>query len=472
MSKNNDFNIIQDILCVYCKGSGSKLNVPKTKGVWLGKWKDRSDNPCGFNWCSRKIKNLGIVFGNDVTPEDNWGPRVNKFKCRWSKRSLTLIGKAVIINTLVGSGLNYLGSIISCPREWINKIDKSIWKFYWDDKVEKIKRNTINGPRDKGGTGLVNIECKLMSIKVQWFFNYIKSCGKWKRFFDYWLGKVDNKLGWYVLSNSRNPVNTTTFYQDLIRAFKAVNGKINCSFSVCSETREVPLWNNVCVTDDDTELNSPLLASYNFHKVNDLVVNDHLIPFRVVAKKCNVPNIIAGRLVGRIDNHINHKLIEEKRIGPPNHVSNWLVLFNRQSDEYANVSNTNAKINYQNLILARFVVPKVQIKWQEILNYHIDVDWTCIWKNGSNNFIPTKDFLSKIGKTKDNICPLCNVKTESHEHLFIYCVSTLNAWIFVERILRNYSGKKHFYLNDSNRILGYKMSPVHNAIIAKMLRVI
>ena len=141
------------------------------------------------------------------------------------------------------------------------------------------------------------------------------------------------------------------------------------------------------------------------------------------------------------------------------------------------------------MILARFVVPKVQIKWQEILNYHIDVDWTCIWKNGSNNFImdpedkdfwyrlkhrclPTKDFLFKIGKTKDNICPLCNVEPESHEHLFIYCVNTLNAWIFVERILRNYSGKKHFYLNDSNRILGYKMSPVHNAIIAKMLRVI
>ena len=153
--------------------------------------------------------------------------------------------------------------------------------------MEKIKRNTIIGPRDKGGTGLVNVECKLMSVKVQWFSNYIKSQGKWKQFFNYWITKASDKsnLSWYVLSNSHKPVNTTPFYQDLIYAFKAVNGKINCSFSVCSETKEVPLWHNVCATDDDTELNSPLLVYNNFNKVKDIIDNGSLISFRKVAKK-------------------------------------------------------------------------------------------------------------------------------------------------------------------------------------------
>ena len=107
----------------------------KQKGLWLGKWNNRSDDPCGFDWSKSKINILGIIFGNYVTPEDNWGPRTKKIKCildRWTKRNLTLIGKAVIVNTLVGSGLNYLGSVISCPREWIMKIDKTIWNFYWD----------------------------------------------------------------------------------------------------------------------------------------------------------------------------------------------------------------------------------------------------------------------------------------------------------------------------------------------------
>ena len=343
------------------------------------------------------------------------------------------------------------------------KIDKTIWNFYWDGKVEKIKRNTIIDPRDKGGTGLLHVECKLMSVKVQWFSNYIKSQGKWKQFFNYWITKASDKsnLSWYVLSNSHKPVNTTPFYQDLIYAFKAVNGKINCSFSVCSETKEVPLWHNVCATDDDTELNSPLLVYNNFNKVKDIIDNGSLISFRKVAKKCNISNIIAGRLVARIDNHINHNLIEEKRVGPSNHICNWLVIFDKQADDYIDVSHITVKINYRNLILSRFTVPNIQVKWQEILHFRPNLDWSSIWKNGLNNFImdpedkdfwyklkhrslPTKVFLSKIGTINDNICPLCNVEPETHEHLFIYCTHTLNAWLFVEHILNKYSGNKLF----------------------------
>ena len=58
---------------------------------------------------------LGIYFGHEVTLEDNWGPRVNNMQCtlnRLSKRKLTWYRKAIIVNTLVGAGLNYFGSIL------------------------------------------------------------------------------------------------------------------------------------------------------------------------------------------------------------------------------------------------------------------------------------------------------------------------------------------------------------------------
>ena len=103
-SNDCEFPVICDILNVYCKGSGSKLKVNKSKGLCLGKWRNRTDNPCNFTWCKKK-KILGIVIGNEVTPEDKWGPRINKTKCildKWSTRNLTLNKKAVIVNTLVG----------------------------------------------------------------------------------------------------------------------------------------------------------------------------------------------------------------------------------------------------------------------------------------------------------------------------------------------------------------------------------
>ena len=108
--------------------------MTKTTGLWLGKWKDRSDTPCGFNWVSDKLKILGIYFGNEITPEVNWCPNINQIKHAmetWKNRNLTLKGKA-IINTMVGAGLTYLGSVLPCPNDLVKKIDNILWDFYWN----------------------------------------------------------------------------------------------------------------------------------------------------------------------------------------------------------------------------------------------------------------------------------------------------------------------------------------------------
>ena len=53
------------------KASGAKLNINKTKGIWLGKWKNRSDHLFGISWID-KCKITGIIMGNNVTPDDIW----------------------------------------------------------------------------------------------------------------------------------------------------------------------------------------------------------------------------------------------------------------------------------------------------------------------------------------------------------------------------------------------------------------
>ena len=62
---------------MYEKGSGARLNISKTKAMWLGNWKDRCDKPLGLNWVE-KMKVLGIVFGNVNVERDNWEPRLSK----------------------------------------------------------------------------------------------------------------------------------------------------------------------------------------------------------------------------------------------------------------------------------------------------------------------------------------------------------------------------------------------------------
>ena len=55
------------------------------------------------------------------------------------------------------------------------------------------------------------------------------------------------------------------------------------------------------------------------------------------------------------------------------------------------------------------------------------------------------------------MCPFCKTEAESHEHLFIYCIKTIEAWVYVENMLRHYTANICFYLNDANRILGYNL---------------
>ena len=152
ITDNKDFVALEKVIYTYSEGSGSKINTEKSQGVWLGAWKTRKDKPGKFIWTNHMIKILGIYFGNEVKPQDNWTEQINKMKSilnRWKERYLTLKGKAVVINSLIGGSLAYYGSIVPCPNEFIQEMEKAIMNFYWSGKPDKIKRDTIRGPKNE-----------------------------------------------------------------------------------------------------------------------------------------------------------------------------------------------------------------------------------------------------------------------------------------------------------------------------------
>ena len=46
----------------YKRGSGSKLNMSKSKALWLGLWSGLLDPPVDLDWISVKIKVIGIYI--------------------------------------------------------------------------------------------------------------------------------------------------------------------------------------------------------------------------------------------------------------------------------------------------------------------------------------------------------------------------------------------------------------------------
>ena len=83
----------------------------------------------------------------------------------WKHRDVTLKGKSLVFNCLIGSGLAYYGFVLSCPREYINHMERIKWSFYWDGNIDKIKRSTVCSPK-KGGSGIIDIKLKLQGLKI------------------------------------------------------------------------------------------------------------------------------------------------------------------------------------------------------------------------------------------------------------------------------------------------------------------
>ena len=158
VSLNNLFREIQLYQC----GAGAKLNISKTEAMWLGSWKDCLDQPLGLKWVNT-MKILGVVFGTVPVERDNWEPRLSKLdSCLslWKSRSLSFLGKVVILNVLGLSKLLYLSRVLIPPRCVLDKYNSLIWPFSWGAKLEPVARRSIVCSLDQGGLGLIDFWSK------------------------------------------------------------------------------------------------------------------------------------------------------------------------------------------------------------------------------------------------------------------------------------------------------------------------
>ena len=58
----------------------------------------------------------------------------------WSSRNMTPMGRVIIVKTCIISQLTYLFlNLPSLPSEYFLQIDKLIFNFIWNSKVDKIK---------------------------------------------------------------------------------------------------------------------------------------------------------------------------------------------------------------------------------------------------------------------------------------------------------------------------------------------
>ena len=167
----NDYNSLVclfDLISIYEKGSGAKLNRSKTEAMWLGAWRSRTDEPSGLTWV-RKMKILGGLFGTVPVEQDNWQSKINKLQKSlnlWKSRSLSLIGKSLVINILGLSKFFYLAKVLIPPKWVISRINQLVWPFLRGSKIKTVSRNTCYLPDISGALNVINMELKSVALRL------------------------------------------------------------------------------------------------------------------------------------------------------------------------------------------------------------------------------------------------------------------------------------------------------------------
>ena len=119
-----------EILNDFEKCSGLKMNLSKTKAMWIGKNKNSLTTPLGLEWCTA-VETLGIYSSPDhehVMKQDFQDKlnEVQKTINLWKLRGLSLFGKVTIIKPFLIPKLLYVSSIIETAPEIIKQMEKMI----------------------------------------------------------------------------------------------------------------------------------------------------------------------------------------------------------------------------------------------------------------------------------------------------------------------------------------------------------
>ena len=118
--------------------SGLKLNNKKTEALWIGFYTGRVDQLCpkkNLKWVKYKTKSLGVWISTNLTISINENYREKLEKIRsclscWEYRRLTLLGKIVVLKSLIASQLVYMLSPLPTNQQVLDEIHNISINFF------------------------------------------------------------------------------------------------------------------------------------------------------------------------------------------------------------------------------------------------------------------------------------------------------------------------------------------------------
>ena len=467
-----------DVLGHFNKISGFQVNYDKTTVYRIGSIR-KTNAKCyvdkELHWTNDPINILGVyVHHNDnEVLELNYKPLMSKIKAiltSWKRRSLSLIGKVQIINTLTASLFVYrMMTLPTITNNYVKQFDNMVKEFLWDGGRPKISQNILQAPIEHGGLKLVNLDQKDKALKISWI-QIIKDDQEIANLAYGTIAPILKKLIWECNIKPRD-INilfpTQTFWSQILHAWSHINYQEN----VTNPKKQI-IWNNSHIRI----ANKPICWPANLQKgliyLEQLFHQNELISCKTAWQTHGLTIMQYNSLVTTIP-------------------KDWRNECKKQSDKieetlYAkliNITHIVSKV-YRLLIAQEDLMCRKCEKLEKDLQMQIPhrdflaqfkniVKVTNITKMRSFQYrLLQRSLITNVQLHQWNIsdndkCSFCNESQESVLHLMLFCPKVQQLWLGIEQYMQQFSKDKIHFATDTvimNRLIYHPIGHVKNAI--------
>ena len=177
ITQNRCFKEVYKDLRDFEDATGAKVNLSKTKGLWVGGWKHRTDSPLGFTWSCDNVKNLGVFFGTDNPAKctfDHILPKILKSLKFWKSFYLCRLAKARILEIFIASRLWYAARFYAMPPDFTKQVQKLFFDYInYPRPLANVSQQELIKLRLDGGIKLIDIATKSSVSKCMWLIQLI-----------------------------------------------------------------------------------------------------------------------------------------------------------------------------------------------------------------------------------------------------------------------------------------------------------
>ena len=428
--------------------SGLKINNDKTVAVWIGSFKNRNTKICNnlkINWnFNGTFDFLGVIFDTDLDEmiSHNYNKSLQamtKMISNWKKRNLTVLGRVVVIKSLVLPKLSYVAQMLPNPdKEFIKEVNNMFYKYVWNDKPDRVKRNQFVQNYENGGVKMPDVESHINALKINWIRRFTRDEKKWIKLSELCLN-VPSKdicsMGLERFKMLKTSINNK-FWYDVLFAWSLSINIVNHSNLDFNRIAKQYLWWN-----DKIKIGNKVVKYGHWIKRGVMFVNDLLNTDGTFMTKASFEETYSIRtnilefngIIRAIKSSFGINDVVGSRLPLPIRPSNIEFLFKQASgcksfyDVFILLKNRNhTKNKWQD----EFELDDKDWKGLCRLNFKFSIDTKYRWFQYriNQNIIATNILLAKLNIKDNDLCSFCKTVSETIYHLFVGCHISETFW--------------------------------------------